>query len=97
MKPMTDVVYSSMPSEESQNIFQYVLEKQSCSLASASSDHFFIDRVTGASCLFFACKQESGGCNSGQNCQIEGEGELCMRLCVLSKGGPEFFTLWLHI
>ena len=42
MKPMTDVVYSSMPSEESWNIFQSVLAKQSCSLASASSDHFFL-------------------------------------------------------
>ncbi|CDQ74996.1 unnamed protein product [Oncorhynchus mykiss] len=33
-----------MPSEESRNIFQSVLAKQSCSLASASSDNFFIDR-----------------------------------------------------
>ena len=41
MKPMTDVVYSSMPSEESWNIFQSLLAKQSCSLTSASSDHFF--------------------------------------------------------
>ena len=46
MKPMTDVVYSSMPLEESRNIFQSVLAKQSCSLASASSDHFFIDLVS---------------------------------------------------
>ena len=37
------VVNSSMPLDESQNIFQSVLEKQSCSLASASFDHFFID------------------------------------------------------
>jgi hypothetical protein len=42
MKPMTDVVYSSMPSDESRNLFQSVLEKQSCSLASASSDHFLL-------------------------------------------------------
>jgi hypothetical protein len=48
MKPVTDV-----PSEESWNKFQYVLAKQSCSLASASSDHFLIDRVTGASCFRF--------------------------------------------
>jgi hypothetical protein len=41
MKPVTDVVYSSMPSEESRNMFQSVIAKQSCSLASASSDHFF--------------------------------------------------------
>ena len=40
IKPVT-VVYSSMPSEESLNIVQSVLTKQSCSLASASSDHFF--------------------------------------------------------
>ena len=31
MKPMTDVVYFSMPSEESRNMFQSVLAKQSCS------------------------------------------------------------------
>ena len=53
MMPITDVVYSSMPLEESQNIFQSVLAKQSCSLASASSDHIFIDLVTGASCCNF--------------------------------------------
>jgi hypothetical protein len=47
IKPMTDVMYYSMPLEESRNIFQSVLAKQSCSLASASSDHFFIDLVTG--------------------------------------------------
>ena len=34
------LIYSSMPSEESRNIFQSVQAKQSCSLASASSDHF---------------------------------------------------------
>ena len=32
MKPMTEVVYSSMPLDESQNIFQSVLAKQSCSI-----------------------------------------------------------------
>ena len=40
MKSVTDVVYSSMPSEECQTIFQSVLAKQSSSLASASSDLF---------------------------------------------------------
>jgi hypothetical protein len=60
MKPETDVLYS-MPSEETWNIFQSVLAKQSCSIAPASSDHFCIDRVTGASSLNFSCKQESGG------------------------------------
>ena len=34
IKPVTDVVNSSMPSDESRNIFQSVLVKQSCSLAS---------------------------------------------------------------
>ena len=92
MKPVTDVVYSSMPSEESRNIFQSVLAKQSCSLAFASSEHFFIDRVTA---LVFACKQESW--NYGQICQMEGEGELCTRLCVWSKGGLEFFSIWFYI
>uniref|UniRef100_A0A4W5LR58 Uncharacterized protein n=1 Tax=Hucho hucho TaxID=62062 RepID=A0A4W5LR58_9TELE len=53
MKPMTDVVYSSMPFEESRNIFQSVVAKQCCSLASASCNHFFVDRVTGASCFIF--------------------------------------------
>jgi hypothetical protein len=53
-KPMSDVVYSSMPSKESRIIFQSVLAKSPCSLASASSDHtFFIDQVTGASCFNF--------------------------------------------
>ena len=47
--------------------------------------------------LVFACKQESGGYNYGQICQLEGEGELCMHLCVWSKGGLEFFSLRLHI
>ena len=41
--------------------------------------------------LVFACKQESGGYNYGQIYQMEGEGELCTRLCVWSKGGLEFF------
>ena len=53
MKPMTEVVYSSMLLDESRNIFQSVLAKQSCSVASASSDHFRIERVTGASCFSF--------------------------------------------
>ena len=53
MKPVSDMVYSSMPSEESLNLFQSVLAKQSCNLPSASSDHFLIDRLgqAGASCL----------------------------------------------
>ena len=38
MKPVTEVVYSSMPLDESRNIFQSVLAKQSCRVASASSD-----------------------------------------------------------
>ena len=61
MKPMTEVVYSSMPLDESRNIFQSGLAKQSCSVASASSDHFRIKRVTGTSCFSFAFKQDSGG------------------------------------
>jgi hypothetical protein len=48
-----NVVYSSMPSDESQNIFQSVLAKQSCSIACVSSDHFCNERVTGKSCLSF--------------------------------------------
>jgi hypothetical protein len=32
--------------------------------------------------LILACKQQSGGWNYGQICQMEGEGELCMHLCV---------------
>ena len=53
MKPMTEVVNSSMSSDESRNIFQSVLAKQSCSVASASSDHFRIEHVTGTSCFEF--------------------------------------------
>ena len=53
-KAVTDVVYSSMSSEESRNMFQSVLAKQSCSLVPASSDQFFIDRVTDASCFNFS-------------------------------------------
>ena len=54
MKLMTEVVYSSMPLDESQNIFQSVLAKQCCSVASASSDHFRVEQVTGASCFSFS-------------------------------------------
>ena len=53
MKPMTEVVYSSMPLDESWNIFQSVLAKQSCSVAAESSDHFRTERVTGSSCFSF--------------------------------------------
>jgi hypothetical protein len=49
---VTDVLNSSMPSGESR-VFQSVLAKQSCSLASTSSDHFCIECVTGTSCLSF--------------------------------------------
>ena len=47
MKPMTEVIYSSMPFDESRNIFQSVLAKQSCNVASTPSDYFRIERVTG--------------------------------------------------
>ena len=40
-KPVTDVVYSSMPSEDPRDMFQSA--KHSCILASASSDHFHIE------------------------------------------------------
>jgi hypothetical protein len=40
MNPVTEVIYSSMQLDKSLNIFQSVLAKQSCSVASASSDHF---------------------------------------------------------
>ena len=39
--------------------------------ASASSDHFHFEPVTGTS--YFLCKPESGGWNYGQICQMEGE------------------------
>ena len=52
MKPMTEVVYSSMPLDESRNIFQSA-RKQSFSVASVSSDHFRLERVTGTSCFSF--------------------------------------------
>jgi hypothetical protein len=38
---------------ESRNIFQSALVKQSCSVASESSDHFRIERVTGTSYFSF--------------------------------------------
>ena len=47
----SDVVNSTVLSDEYLNIFQTVLVKKSCSLASASSDHFRIERFTGTSCL----------------------------------------------
>ena len=53
MTPVTEVVYSSMPLDESQNTFLFVIAKQSCCLTSASSDHFRIERVTGNSCFSF--------------------------------------------
>ena len=40
MKLVTEVVHSSMLLDESRNIFKSVLAKQSCSVVSASSDHF---------------------------------------------------------
>ena len=55
MKPVTDVVYSSMPSDKIRNIFQSVLTKQSCSLASASS---VLSESLVLPGLVFACKQE---------------------------------------
>ena len=54
MMPVNDVMYSTTPSEDFQNIFQSVLAKK----ASASSDQFFIDRVTGPSCFSFCRKEE---------------------------------------
>jgi hypothetical protein len=81
-----------MPSEESQKIFQSVLAKQSCSLASASSDHYLIDESLVLPALDLVCKQESGEYNYGQICQMEGVGELCTHLCVWSKGGLEIFS-----
>jgi hypothetical protein len=53
MKQVTDVVYISLPLGESRNMFQSVLAKQSCSIASAPPDHFCIERVTGTSCFYF--------------------------------------------
>ena len=41
IKPVIDVVYSSMPSEEFRNIFQSVIAKQSCSLASTDWNMFW--------------------------------------------------------
>jgi hypothetical protein len=80
IKPVTDVVYSSIPSKESRNIFQSMLAKQSCSLASASSGHFFIDRVTGAFCFNFCLQAGIRRIDYGQIWQMEGE--LCT-LCGL--------------
>ena len=81
MKPMTEVLYSSMPLDESRNIFQSVLAKQSRSVASASSDHFRIESLV-LPALVFACMQESGGYNYGQIYQMEGGGELvCISVC----------------
>ena len=41
--------------------------------------------------LVFVCKQELGGYSYSQIFQIENEGALCIRLCVWSKVGLEFF------
>ena len=41
--------------------------------------------------FIFDCMQDLGGSNDGQICQMEGEGELCTRLRVWSKGGLELF------
>ena len=53
MKRVTDVVNTLMSSVESGNIIQSALAKQSCSLASASSDLLRIVHVIGTSCLSF--------------------------------------------
>jgi hypothetical protein len=55
MKPVTELAYSSMPLDKSQNIFQSVLAKQSYCIASVLSK----SQVLPA--LVSACKQESGG------------------------------------
>jgi hypothetical protein len=57
MKIVTDVVNSSMPSDETLNIFQSVLAKLSCRLASASMDHFCIERVKSNQTLFVTCAE----------------------------------------
>ena len=61
MKPVIEVVNSLMPLDESWNIFKSVLAKQSCSVASLSSDHFVLSESLVLPALVFACKQESGG------------------------------------
>jgi hypothetical protein len=61
IEPMTEVVFSSMPLDESRNIFQSVLAKQFCSIASALSDHSILSESLVFPALVFACTQESGG------------------------------------
>ena len=58
MKPLTEMVYSSMPFYESWNIFQSVPAKQSCSVASATSDNFRIVLVLPSSVLLVSRNQE---------------------------------------
>ena len=61
MKPVTEVVYSSMPLDESQNIFHYVLSKQSCSVASRQLTTSILSESLVLPAFVLACKQESGG------------------------------------
>ena len=81
---MTEVVYSSMPGDESRNIFQSVLAKQSCSVASASSDRFRIELLF----LLVSSNQEDG--IMVRFARWSGESFVCISVCVWSKGGLEF-------
>ena len=83
IKPGTYVVYSSMPLEESRNMFQSVIAKQSCSLASASSDHFFIDRVTGASCFLLVSRNQEDRIVVGFTKWRVRESFVCVSVCGL--------------
>jgi hypothetical protein len=82
MKLVADVVNFLMLSDESQNIFQSVLAKQSCSLASASSDHVRIELVLPV--WAFVCKQEAEEYSLGQTYQMEEEGGPYMHFCGFS-------------
>jgi hypothetical protein len=74
-------------------MFQSVLSKQSCSLASASSDHFFIDLVTGVSCFHFllVSRNQEDGIMVRFAKWKAGESFVC--ICVWSRGSPYTFNI----
>uniref|UniRef100_A0A8C8GCQ6 Ciliogenesis-associated TTC17-interacting protein n=1 Tax=Oncorhynchus tshawytscha TaxID=74940 RepID=A0A8C8GCQ6_ONCTS len=93
MKPVTEVVYSSIPLDESRNIVQSVLASQSCSVASASSDHFRIERVTGTSCFSFCLRQTLlYPVSSLKGLVCEGSSLLLLMLLHLRKNLPKNMT-----
>ena len=94
MKLMTEVVYSLLSLDESRNIFQSVLAKQSCRVASASSDHFHIERVNNTSCFLLVSRNQEDIIMVRFAKWRARERFACVSACGVKVF---FFLLWLHV